>query len=74
MDEVKKTRKPRVLSAEAKIRAIDKKILKLQAQIAALEAEKVLLAKPIRVKEAVDEAIKKMTPEEIAEKLGIEVE
>lgn len=77
MDEIKKVakiRKPRVLSAEARAKQIDRKIAKLKAQIAELEAEKIEVLKPAKVKQAVEEAIKNMSPEELAEKLGIDVE
>ena len=77
MDEIKKVvknRKPRVLSPEARARQIDKKIAKLQDQIAALELEKEELLKPIQLKKAVEEAVGNMSTEELAEKLGIQVD
>ena len=77
MDEIKKVakiRKPRVLSPEVKAKQIDKKIAKLQEQIAALQAEKEELLKPIQLKKAVADALDSMSTEEIAEKLGISLE
>ena len=81
MDEIKKVvrkRKPRTISPEKQIAAIDKKIAKIQAdadkKIAELQAEKEALLKPIRAKQLVDEAIKNMSTEEIAEKLGISLD
>ncbi len=81
MDEIKKVvkkRKPRTISPEKQVAAIDRKIAKIQAdaekKIAALQAEKDALLKPIRAKQVVEEAIKNMTPEEIAEKLGISLD
>lgn len=77
MDEIKKVvknRKPRVLSPEARARQIDKKIAKLQDQIAALELEKEELLKPIQLKKAVEEAVGNMSTEELAEKLGISID
>lgn len=73
MDENRK-RKPRVLSAEARVKLIDKKIAKLQEQIAELEAEKEEVLKPIMLKKAVEEAMNSMSTEELAAKLGIELE
>lgn len=72
MDEVKK-RKPRILSPEAKVKMIDKKIAKLQDQIAELELEKEEILKPIQLRKAVEDAMNNMSTEEIAEKLGIEL-
>lgn len=77
MDEIKKVvkkRKPRVLSPEARARQIDKKIAKLQDQIAALELEKEEVMKPLQLKKAVEEAMEGMSTEELAEKLGITLE
>ena len=81
MDEIKKVvkkRKPRTISPEKQVAAIDRKIAKIQAdaekKTAALQAEKDALLKPIRAKQVVEEAIKNMTPEEIAEKLGISLD
>lgn len=71
MDESKKARKPRVISAEVRVKQIDKKIAKLRAQIESLEAEKIEVMKPVQMKRAVDDAIKSMSTEELAEKLGI---
>ena len=81
MDEIKKVvkkRKPRTISPEKQVAAIDRKIAKIRAdaenKIAALQAEKDALLKPIRAKQVVEEAIKNMSPEEIAEKLGISLD
>ena len=56
-------------TTEARIATINAKIEKKQAEIAALEAQKHKLEHPVTLK------AKKsgMTPEEIAEKLGLEV-
>lgn len=69
MDEVKKVVKKRTrkINPEKRIAAIDR-------QIAKLEAEKAELLKPILAKKVLDEAAKSMSAEEIAEKLGIELE
>ena len=81
MDEIKKVvkkRKPRTISPEKQVAAIDRKIAKIQAdaekKIAALQAEKDAFLKPIRASQVVEEAIKNMSPEEIAEKLGISLD
>ena len=81
MDEVKKVikkRAPRKISPEKRIKQIDDKIAKIQAEadkkIAELMAEKEALLKPIKAKQIIDEAIKNMDPTEIAEKLGITIE
>ena len=67
MDEVKKVvKRTRRIDPMKKIAAIDKKI-------AALEAEKEELLKPIRTKQLIEEAAKTMTPEEIAEQLGVDL-
>lgn len=68
MDEVvKKVRRKRTVDPMKRVAAIDKKI-------AALQEEKEALLKPIRAKQLIEEAVKTMDPEEIAEKLGIELE
>lgn len=68
MDEVvKKVRRKRTVDPMKRVAAIDKKI-------AALQEEKEALLKPIRTKQLIEEAVKTMDPEEIAEKLGIEIE
>lgn len=69
MDEVKKAVKKRTrrTDPEKRIAAIDKQIAKLQA-------EKEELLKPIRAKKVLEEAVKTMSAEEIAEKLGIEID
>lgn len=76
MDEIKKAvkkRKPRVLTPESKVKLIDKKIAKLNDQIAALELEKEEVLKPIQLKKAVEDAMSNMSTEELAAKLGIEL-
>lgn len=76
MDEIKKAvkkRKPRVLTPESKVKLIDKKIVKLKDQIAALELEKEEVLKPIQLKKAVEDAMSNMSTEELAAKLGIEL-
>lgn len=76
MDEIKnvvKKRKPRVLSPEAKVKQIDRKIAKLKDQIAELELEREEVLKPIQLKKAVEEAMSNMSTEELAAKLGIEL-
>lgn len=68
MDEVvKKVRKKRTVDPMKRVAAIDKKI-------AALQAEKEAILKPIKAKQVIEEAIKTMDPAEIAEKLGIELD
>lgn len=69
MDEVKKAVKKRTrrIDPEKRIAAIDKQIAKLQA-------EKEELLEPIRAKKVLEEAVKTMSAEEIAEKLGIEID
>ena len=69
MDEVKKVVKKRTrkVNAEKRIAAIDKQIAKLQA-------EKEALMKPLLAQKVLDEAAKTMSPEEIAEKLGLPLE
>ncbi|MBQ2695088.1 hypothetical protein IJG04_00395 [Candidatus Saccharibacteria bacterium] len=81
MDEVKKVikkRAPRKVAPEKQIAAIDRKIAKIKEdadkKIAAIEAEKEALLKPIKAKKLLEEAAKTMAPEEIAEKLGITID
>jgi|GEM_PF-6897140 len=81
MDEIKKVvrkRKPRTIAPEKQIAAIDKKIEKIKAEsarkIEELEAQKDAIMKPIKAKKALEEAMKNMSPEEIAEKLGINLD
>ena len=68
MEEVKKAvkrkRKPNV---EKRVAAID-------AKIAALEAEKEELLRPIRIKAMLQEAAEKMSLEEIAARLDVPIE
>ena len=69
MEEVKKAVKKRTRKTDPakRIAAIDKQIAKLQA-------EKEELMKPIRAKKILEEAAKTMSAEEIAEKLGIDLD
>lgn len=71
--ELPKKRKPRNISPQKKADAIDKKIAALKAKIAELEAEKEEILRPIKVQAALEEAMSKMSPEEIAERLGVEI-
>lgn len=61
-------------SVEERVAAIDEKIAKKKEEIAALEAQKKKLLHPVNMR-AVLAAAKEagMTPEEVAQKLGIEV-
>ena len=81
MDEIKKVvkkRGPRKVTAEKQIAAIDRRIAKIQAdadkKIADLLEQKEALLKPIKARQVVEEAIKSMSPEEIAEKLGLSLD
>lgn len=61
-------------SVEDRVALIDEKIAKKQAEIEALEAQKNKLLHPVTMKSVMDKAkAAGLTPEEIAEKLGIEV-
>lgn len=61
-------------TAEERIAAIDEKIAKKQAEIDVLEAQKQKLLHPINMRTVVEKAKEVgLTPEEIAEKLGLEV-
>lgn len=61
-------------TVEERIALIDAKIAKKKEEIAALEAQKHKLQNPVTMKSVMDKAKKAgLTPEEIAEKLGIEV-
>jgi len=61
-------------TAEERITLIDEKIAKKQAEIEALEAQKQKLLHPVTMKSVMDKAnAAGLTPEEIAEKLGIEM-
>jgi len=61
-------------SADERITAIDEKIAKKQAEIAALEAQKQKLLHPVNMRTVMAKAKEVgLTPEEIAEKLGLEV-
>lgn len=61
-------------TAEERIVAIDEKIVKKKAEIEALEAQKQKLLHPVNMKMVMAAAKEAgLTPEEIAEKLGLEV-
>lgn len=61
-------------SVEERIAAIDEKIAKKQAEIDKLEAQKNKILHPVSMKSVIAKAKEAgLTPEEIAEKLGIEV-
>lgn len=63
-----------VKSVEEKVAVIDQKIAKKQEEINALEAQKQKLLHPVNMKTVMAKAKEAgLTPEEIAEKLGIEV-
>lgn len=71
--ELPKKRKHRTISPEKKAAAIDKKIEALYAKIKDLEAEKEAVLKPVKLQKALKDAMSKMSAEEIAEKLGVEI-
>lgn len=61
-------------TVEERIATIDEKIAKKQKEIETLEAQKQRLLHPVTLKTVMDKAKKSgMTPEEIAEKLGLEI-
>ena len=61
-------------TAEERIAVIDAKIAKRQAEIDALEAQKQRLLHPVNMKTVMSTAKEVgLTPEEIAEKLGLEI-
>lgn len=61
-------------TVEQRVALIDSKIAKKQEEIAALEAQKQKLLHPVTMKSVMAKAkAAGMTPEEIAEKLGIEM-
>ena len=63
-----------VKSVEEKVAVIDQKIAKKQEEINALEAQKQKLLHPVNMKTVMGKAKEiGLTPEEIAEKLGLEV-
>ena len=68
MEEVKKVVKKRTRRTDP-----EKRIATIDKQIAKLQAEKEALLKPIQAKKILEEAAKTMSPEEIAEKLGISI-
>lgn len=53
-------------------RTPEQKIAEIDAKIAKLEAKKAEIMRPIKMKEVMEKA-SSMSPEEIAEKLGIEL-
>ena len=60
-------------TVEERVAAIDEKIAKKQAEIDALEARKQKLLHPVNLKTVMAAAKEAgLTPEEIAEKLGLE--
>jgi len=63
-----------VKSVEEKVAVIDQKIAKKQEEINALEAQKQKLLHPVNMKTVMAKAKEAgLSPEEIAEKLGLEV-
>lgn len=61
-------------TVDERIALIDAKIAKKQSEIDALEVQKNKLLHPVTMKSVMDKAkAAGLTPEEIAEKLGIEV-
>ena len=63
-----------VKSVEEKVAVIDQNIAKKQEEINALEAQKQKLLHPVNMKTVMAKAKEiGLTPEEIAEKLGLEV-
>ncbi len=61
-------------TAEERIAVIEEKIAKKQAEIDALEAQKQKLLHPVNMRTVIAKAKEiGLTPEEIAEKLGLEV-
>jgi len=61
-------------NTEERIAAIDEKIAKKQAEIDALEAQKQRLLHPVNMRTVMSKAKEAgLTPEEIAEKLGLEI-
>lgn len=63
-----------VKSVDERVALLDQKIAKKQAEINALEAQKRKLLHPVNMKTVMAKAKEAgLTPEEIAEKLGIEV-
>ncbi len=61
-------------TAEERIAVIDEKIARKQAEIDALEAQKQKLLHPVNMRTVIAKAKEiGLTPEEIAEKLGLEV-
>lgn len=63
-----------IKSVDERVALLDQKIAKKQAEINALEAQKQKLLHPVNMKTVMAKAKEAgLTPEEIAEKLGIEV-
>lgn len=61
-------------TVEERVALLDQKIEKKKAEIDALEAQKQKLLHPVSIKTVITKAKEAgLTPEEIAEKLGIEV-
>ena len=63
--------------AEEKIKrprkTVEDKIAEIDKKIAVLEAKKEELIRPAKMKKIMEEAFATMTPEEIAEKLGVKM-
>lgn len=60
-----KVRRPR--------RTVEDRIAEIDRKIADLEAKKEELLRPAKMKKIIEAAAENMTPEEIAEKLGVEL-
>ena len=61
-------------TAEERIKSIDEKIAKKQAEIEALEAQKQKILHPISMKLVMSKAKEAgLSPEEVAKKLGLEL-
>ena len=54
-------------------RTPEQRVAEIDAKIAELEAKKAEILKPIKMKEIFDKAASSKSPEEIAEKLGVEL-
>ena len=54
-------------------RTVEDRIAEIDAKIAALEAKKQELLRPAKMKKIIEEASANMTPEEMAEKLGVKL-
>lgn len=72
MDEIKKEVKKTVKRKRKP--NVEKRVATIDAKIAALEAEKEELLRPLRIEAMLKEAAKTMTLEEIAAKLDVPIE